>query len=75
MKMKRSLVRGLVIGSVSLALTAGAFAVFTEVQAGPCRCPLLWAPVICDNGKTYSNQCFANCAHAKNCVPTGGAVE
>ena len=36
------------------------------------RCPLIYAPVICDNGKTYPNQCVADQHHAKNCVPAGG---
>jgi hypothetical protein len=53
------------------ALVAGVAAVFTEVQAAPCRCPLLYAPVQCDNGKIFSNQCFADCRNAKNCVPIG----
>lgn len=35
------------------------------------RCPLIWAPVVCDNGKTYPNQCVADQHHAKNCVPSG----
>ncbi len=35
------------------------------------RCPLIYAPVICDNGRVYTNQCFADRAHAKNCVPLG----
>ncbi|MCI0655609.1 MAG: hypothetical protein L0170_00880 [Acidobacteria bacterium] len=35
------------------------------------RCPLIYAPVICDNGKTYPNQCVADQHHAKNCVPAG----
>ena len=61
-----------------LAIVAATFAAVallsetaTPAQAGACRCPLIYAPVICDNGKVYSNQCFANCAHAKNCVPYG----
>ena len=35
------------------------------------RCPLIYAPVICDGGKVYSNQCLADQHHAKNCVPLG----
>lgn len=73
--MKRFTLRSLVVAVACVGLTVGALAVFTEAQAAPCRCPLLWAPVVCDNGKTYSNQCFANCQHAKNCVPTGGGVQ
>jgi len=43
----------------------------TPAQAGPKLCPEIYAPVICDNGKIYPNQCYADRAHAKNCVPTG----
>ncbi|MCI0408184.1 MAG: hypothetical protein L0191_06425 [Acidobacteria bacterium] len=43
-----------------------------QIQAeGAAKCPLLYAPVICDNGKTYPNQCWADRHHAQNCVPTG----
>jgi hypothetical protein len=34
-------------------------------------CPKIYAPVICDNGKIYPNQCVADRHHAKNCIPTG----
>jgi hypothetical protein len=58
---------------VALIATAavGTVALVAEAQAGPCRCPLIYAPVICDHGKTYPNMCVANCHNAKNCVPTG----
>ena len=70
--MKQMRIVRLVLATVaSVALVAGAAAVFTEVQAGPCRCPLIYAPVQCDHGKTYPNQCVADCHNAKNCVPTG----
>ncbi len=36
-------------------------------------CPLVYAPVTCDNGQTYSNACFAYVACAENCTPDGGA--
>jgi hypothetical protein len=36
---------------------------------GGCVCPMVYAPVVCDNGKTYSNLCVARCAHAKGCEP------
>jgi hypothetical protein len=36
------------------------------------RCPLIYAPVICDKGVIYPNQCVADSRHAKNCVPCGG---
>ena len=32
-------------------------------------CPLIFAPVTCNNGVTYSNQCFADAACAKGCRP------
>jgi len=38
---------------------------------GPCRCPQIYAPVECDNGKTYPNQCVADCRNARNCTPVG----
>ena len=65
--------------AVALALVSaalvGAASLVTEAEAAPCRCPLLYAPVQCDNGKTYTNQCFADCRNARNCVPTGGGIE
>ena len=58
---------------VALVATAaiGTTALIVEVQAGPCRCPLIYAPVICDHGKTFPNLCVAQCHGGKNCVPTG----
>jgi hypothetical protein len=32
-------------------------------------CPLIFAPVTCNNGVTYSNQCFATADCAKGCRP------
>lgn len=32
-------------------------------------CPLIFAPVTCNNGVTYSNQCFADADCAKGCHP------
>jgi len=71
--MKSVLVRLLAGGALVAALVIGIAAVLPPpVQAGPCFCPLVYAPVICDHGKTYPNQCVADCHNAKNCVPTGG---
>jgi hypothetical protein len=71
--------RILVVRIVLFAVMAAALAVAvvdsessTRAQASACRCPLIYAPVVCDNGKTYPNQCVANCHHAKGCVPSGG---
>jgi hypothetical protein len=56
--------------AVIAALAFGTFALFTEANAAPrCLCPKVYAPVTCDNGKTYPNLCVANCKNAKNCVP------
>ena len=57
------------IGLVSLVPAAHAV-------GGGCICPMIYAPVKCSNGKTYSNGCVASCAHATGCVPVGpGPVE
>lgn len=57
---------------LALSIGLGVAALFTPVQArGGCICPLVYAPVVCDHGKTYPNPCVADCHHAKNCVPTG----
>jgi hypothetical protein len=42
-----------------------------ETASASGRCPLIYAPVVCDGGKTYPNQCVADQHHAKNCVPAG----
>lgn len=57
-------------------LCTGALAVATPSMAnhGGCHknpnpiCPAIFAPVQCDNGKTYTNQCFADADCATNCV-------
>jgi hypothetical protein len=71
----KSLLR-FVAGSALIAVVVLGIAAVVPppVEAGPCICPQIYAPVTCDNGKTYPNQCVANCKHAKNCVPTGGGV-
>jgi hypothetical protein len=60
--------------AIVLALGFGLLAALATTPAeakGPCRCPQIYAPVECDNGKTYPNQCVADCRGGKNCVPTG----
>ena len=54
-----------------LALAAVAVASISVALASPPKCPLIYAPVICDGGKIYPNQCEADRHHAKNCVPYG----
>lgn len=59
-------------GSLVAVLVVGVAALMPPpVEAGRCICPKLWAPVICDNGRTYANPCEAACRNAQNCVPTG----
>jgi len=46
-------------------------------QPNPCPnwnilCADVWDPVICDDGVTYSNQCYANRVCATGCQPAGG---
>ncbi len=76
MRIRSALVKLLVATVVVAAVTIGAFSVFTEARAAGCICPMIYAPVLCDNGRTYANGCLAACAHAKNCVPIGpGPIE
>lgn len=63
-----------VVVAVALGLVALMTTSATPADAAPCICPKIWAPVTCSNGKTYPNQCVANCHHAKNCVPSGDGV-
>lgn len=55
-----------VIATAALAVGGGG-----GRRCGPRLCPDLWAPVICSNGVTYPNQCYADRACATGCVPTG----
>ena len=63
--------------ALAIALTAGALAVSTpsEAVSGCPRpgilCPDIYNPVICSNGKVYSNSCYAYVACATGCVPYG----
>jgi len=67
--MKRAtLVRSLLLG---LALTAIGSASYADkcVPDPNAICPLIFAPVTCNNGVTYSNQCFADADCARGCHP------
>ncbi len=69
-------IRAWVVFAVFAALALGSVSLFTEARAGGCVCPMIYAPVKCSNGKTYSNGCLASCAHATGCVPVGpGPIE
>ncbi len=62
--------------ALASVLCAGALAVPTPSMAnhGGCHkdphaiCPAIFDPVVCDNGKTYSNSCFAAADCATGCV-------
>lgn len=62
----------IVLGLVTLvAVGVVALLAPTAEAKGPCRCPMIYAPVECKGGKVYSNQCVADCRNAKDCVPLG----
>ena len=65
-KVRQSITKYLV-----LSVVAAGVASISVALAGPPVCPKIYAPVICDNGKIYMNQCEADRHHAKNCVPYG----
>ena len=62
---------GLMMGGLVGGKGASRGSQVTPQTEGGSRCPQIYAPVICDNGKTYPNQCEADQHHAKNCVPLG----
>lgn len=65
-------VMGMLLGGPTAGKPAGGRtspAVTTEAA-----CPLIYEPVICDNGKVYPNRCVAEKHHAKNCVPYGDGI-
>lgn len=60
------------VSKLALVAAVAATVLFVaKAPAGPKVCPQIYAPVICDNGKVYPNQCYADKARAKNCVPYG----
>jgi Kazal-type serine protease inhibitor domain len=66
---KSTLVRGLFL---ALALTGATEAATWADRCVPdpdAICPFIYAPVTCNDGVTYSNQCFADAACAKGCRP------
>ena len=58
----------LVVAAVMASLPAKPVQAATAAE-GPC--PKIYAPVVCDNGKTYPNQCVADRHHAQNCELVG----
>ena len=72
MRGSRRMTAAVFVVALALAAVLGVAASFTQVEAkGPCRCPQIYAPVQCDHGKIFANQCLADCRNAKNCVPIG----
>lgn len=59
------------LAGMALVVFAGGLLAESAFAAGPKLCPQIYAPVICSNGKVYPNQCYADKAHAKDCVPYG----
>ncbi len=59
-----------VVALIAFAVGFGLVALSTTAEAkAPCRCPMIVAPVICDDGKIYVNLCVAQCQRARHCVP------
>jgi hypothetical protein len=67
-----------VLGASSLAFAATTPASSSGLGAAPAAkcvpdpnpiCYQIFAPVTCNNGKTYTNQCYADADCAKGCVP------
>lgn len=57
---------------LALALTGTTASVSLAKRCVPdpdAICPLIFAPVTCNNGVTYSNQCFADADCARGCRP------
>lgn len=67
-----------VILAVLGVIVAGgmAFAKKPGGGGGPCHpeimCPMIWDPVICEDGKIYSNACVAYVWCQEDCEPAGG---
>lgn len=60
------------LSALALVVVAGGvMSSAVEALSGPPVCPQIYAPVICSNGKVYPNQCYADRAHARDCVPYG----
>lgn len=65
---RRGLKWTIIIGAVVLGIVIGVASLFSDAEAARCRCPLVYSPVICDNG-TFPNLCVAQCHHGQNCQP------
>ena len=68
----RAISKGVFAATVLGAMGLGLTALSTDAEAfpGPIPpCPFIYAPVICDDGNVYDNQCFADGAGATGCLP------
>ena len=65
---KATLIRSFLLG---LALTAAGTASYADkcVPDPNAICPQIYAPVTCNDGVTYGNQCIADSYCAKGCHP------
>ena len=65
---KATLIRSFLLG---LALTTAGTASYADrcVPDPNAICPQVYAPVICNDGVTYGNQCIADANCAKGCRP------
>jgi hypothetical protein len=77
--MKKLAIRLALAAFVLGALTVGTTALAKRPGGGGgggTACPDVWDPVVCADGVTYSNQCYADVAKApKPCTSVGGPVE
>lgn len=68
----RTISKGIFAATMLGALGLGLTALSTEAEAFPgpiSPCPFIYAPVVCDDGNVYTNQCFADGAGATGCIP------
>jgi hypothetical protein len=67
--MIRRAIKFTVSATIAAAFGVGLSALVAPASAAGCICPHIYAPVKCSNGITYTNGCYASCAHATGCVP------
>lgn len=72
----RLVLSAFVVGAVVVGTTALAGRKPGGGGGGDIVCLDVWDPVVCADGVTYSNQCYADRAKApKPCTSVGGPVE
>lgn len=73
--MKRSMIVAvlfLAAAALAIAVSAPAYAGRDSVAGAKfCNCPQVVDFVLCSNGQTYLNSCYATCDHQRNCVRIG----